>query len=147
MEYIAQGGRWGIGSDSHVSLSAQEELRWLEYAQRLRDQRRNRITLPGQPSVGDLLWQQASSRRCAGVWHSAGARWRWDNVPTGWCCGMRRGSAASGPHAVLNRWLFAGQRDQIRDVYVAGKAVVEDGVHPHQTACAARFAQAMEALR
>ena len=30
VDYIAQGGRWGIGSDSHVSLSAQEELRWLE---------------------------------------------------------------------------------------------------------------------
>eukprot|EP00102_Acyrthosiphon_pisum_P027357 XP_016664567.1 PREDICTED: 5-methylthioadenosine/S-adenosylhomocysteine deaminase-like [Acyrthosiphon pisum] len=30
VEYIARGGRWGIGSDSHVSLSALEELRWLE---------------------------------------------------------------------------------------------------------------------
>ncbi|MEN4567599.1 formimidoylglutamate deiminase [Pantoea agglomerans] len=146
VEYIAQGGRWGIGSDSHVSLSAQEELRWLEYAQRLRDQRRNRITLPGQPSVGDLLWQQAAA---------GGAQ----------ACGIQQGTLAVGQradwlvlrdeawlgsvgsHAVLNRWLFAGQRDQIRDVYVAGKAVVEDGVHPHQTACAARFAQAMEALR
>ncbi len=42
-DYLAQGGRLGIGSDSHVSLSVVEELRWLEYGQRLRDQRRNRL--------------------------------------------------------------------------------------------------------
>ena len=146
VEYIAQGGRWGIGSDSHVSLSINEELRWLEYAQRLRDQRRNRITLPDQTSVGDLLWQQAAA---------GGAQ----------ACGIQQGSLAVGQRAdwlvlrdeawlgsvdhrsVLNRWLFAGQRDQIRDVYVAGKAVIQEGYHPAQEASAARFSQAMAALR
>ena len=49
--------------------------------------------------------------------------------------------------SVLNRWLFAGQRDQIRDVYVAGNAVIKEGYHPAQAACAARFSQAMAALR
>jgi formimidoylglutamate deiminase len=39
--FVAQGGRFGIGSDSHVSQSAVEELRWLEYGQRLQHQRRN----------------------------------------------------------------------------------------------------------
>ena len=68
VEYIGRGGRWGIGSDSHVSLSALEELRWLEYGQRLRDRRRNRITLTDQPSVGDLLAAGGAGRR-AGLWH------------------------------------------------------------------------------
>lgn len=146
VDYIAQGGRWGIGSDSHVSLSVQEELRWLEYAQRLRDRRRNRIALAHQPSVGDLLWQQAAA---------GGAQ----------ACGIRSGSLAVGQradwlvlrdqawlgsvndHALLNRWLFAGQRDQIRDVYVAGNRVINDGHHAEEHACAARFAQAMAALQ
>ncbi|NWE37010.1 amidohydrolase family protein, partial [Pseudomonas gingeri] len=35
VDFLAQGGRMGIGSDSHVSLSVVEELRWLEYGQRL----------------------------------------------------------------------------------------------------------------
>lgn len=39
-DYLPLGGRWGIGSDSHVSLDVVEELRWLEYGQRLRDRRR-----------------------------------------------------------------------------------------------------------
>ncbi|WP_121373881.1 formimidoylglutamate deiminase, partial [Pseudomonas aeruginosa] len=42
-DFLAQGGRLGIGSDSHVSLSVVEELRWLEYGQRLRDRKRNRL--------------------------------------------------------------------------------------------------------
>ncbi len=54
VDYIAQGGRWGIGSDSHVSLSVVEELRWLEYGQRLRDQRRNRLYRSDQPWSGKL---------------------------------------------------------------------------------------------
>lgn len=146
VEYIAQGGRWGIGSDSHVSLSTQEELRWLEYGQLLRDRRRNRITTPDQASVGDLLWQQAAQ---------GGAQ----------ACGIRSGEIAVGQradwlvlkddawldgiddNALLNRWLFAGQRDQIRDVYVAGKAVIQNGCHAAEEACTRRFKQTMAALR
>ncbi|WP_312242009.1 formimidoylglutamate deiminase [Pantoea sp.] len=144
--YTAQQGRWGIGSDSHVSLEAQEELRWLEYGQRLRDRRRNRIVSPQQPSVGDLLWREAAR---------GGAQ----------ACGIRSGELAVGQRAdwlvlaedawlnsvddsaLLNRWLFAGRRDGIRDVYVAGKAVIQQGRHAQQEICAERFIQAMAALR
>ncbi|MBK0095044.1 formimidoylglutamate deiminase [Erwinia sp. S63] len=146
VEYIAQGGHWGIGSDSHVSLSAQEELRWLEYGQRLRDRRRNRITLPHQPSVGDLLWQQAAQ---------GGAQ----------ACAINTGELAVGKRAdwlvlendaflssvssasLLNRWLFGGTQSQIRDVFVAGNQVISEGHHPAEEAAAARFAQAMSALQ
>ena len=40
-DYLQAGGRWGIGSDSHVSVSPVEELRWLEYGQRLVTRHRN----------------------------------------------------------------------------------------------------------
>lgn len=146
VEYIGRGGRWGIGSDSHVSLSALEELRWLEYGQRLRDRRRNRITLADQPSVGDLLWQQAAQ---------GGAQ----------ACGIASGELAVGKRAdwlvleedallasvssaaLLNRWLFAGSSQQIRDVFVAGQAVIQQGHHVAEEAAAAGFARAMRALQ
>ncbi|MEF9928772.1 MAG: formimidoylglutamate deiminase, partial [Massilia sp.] len=57
--YIAAGGRFGIGSDSHVSQSPVEELRWLEYGQRLQHRQRNVAHVPAQRSVGDFLWQAA----------------------------------------------------------------------------------------
>lgn len=145
-DFIGQSGRWGIGSDSHVSLSTLEELRWLEYGQRLRDRRRNRIVTAGQPSVGDLLWQGAAQ---------GGAQ----------ACGVSLGELSPGKRADwlvlaedawlssvddsarLNRWLFAGRRDQIRDVWVAGRAVIEAGRHAAEARCAAAFQQAMAALR
>jgi len=145
-EYIAQGGRWGIGSDSHVSLDVVEELRWLEYAQRLRDRRRNRIVTPDQPSVGDLLYRQALA---------GGAQ----------ACGIKTGSLQTGYRAdwlvladdallgstadsgLLNRWLFAGHRGQIRDVFVAGIQRISDGQHAQQAAIDDAFRQVLEALR
>ncbi|KOC92836.1 formimidoylglutamate deiminase [Winslowiella iniecta] len=144
-DYIAHGGRWGIGSDSHVSLNASEELRWLEYGQRLRDRRRNRIVNPQQSSVGDLLWQQAAA---------GGAQ----------ACGVAIGSLAVGQRAdwlvleadawlascpdsaLLNRWLFAGDRSQIRDVWVAGKQVICAGQHALQAEADARFTSVIKAL-
>lgn len=144
--YIARGGRWGIGSDSHVSVSAREELRWLEYGQRLRDRRRNRLALPQQPSVGDLLWQQAAA---------GGAQ----------ACGIRSGVLAPGlradwlvlrddpllsatpSDALLNRWLFAGARSGIRDTFVAGRQVIADGQHAEEAQAAIRVADALRALQ
>ncbi|MDH5398542.1 MAG: formimidoylglutamate deiminase [Cyclobacteriaceae bacterium] len=40
-EYIRCGGRWGIGSDSHIGLDPAEELRLLDYGQRLTSKKRN----------------------------------------------------------------------------------------------------------
>ncbi len=145
-EYIARGGRWGIGSDSHVSLDVVEELRWLEYGQRLRDRRRNRIVSGEQNSVGDLLYRQALD---------GGAQ----------ACGVKMGRLAVGyradwlvladdallgstaDNALLNRWLFAGHRGQIQDVFVAGKQVIRQGKHAQQQEIDAALREVIEALQ
>jgi formimidoylglutamate deiminase len=79
--YLAAGGRWGIGSDSHVSISPAAELRWLEYGQRLLHRSRNVLAAPGATShashvshVADHLYAcalaggaQAAARPVAGL--------------------------------------------------------------------------------
>ncbi|MEE8499088.1 MAG: formimidoylglutamate deiminase, partial [Kiloniellales bacterium] len=56
--YLAAGGAFGIGSDSHVSVSPIEELRWLEYGQRLSLGRRNLLAGDAEPrSVGAFLFE------------------------------------------------------------------------------------------
>ena len=50
-DFLAAGGQWGIGSDSHVSVSPVEELRWLEYGQRLASRRRNIAVTAAEPST------------------------------------------------------------------------------------------------
>lgn len=55
-EWLEQGGRISIGSDSHCGLDFREELRWMEYAQRL--QRRERAVLgTAEQSVGRRLFE------------------------------------------------------------------------------------------
>src|SRR5690606_2328998 len=54
-DFIDAGGRWGVGSDSNVSVSPVEELRWLEYGQRLVTRRRNIAVGPASTSVGETL--------------------------------------------------------------------------------------------
>lgn len=59
MSYLQQGGHWGIGSDSHVSISLREELRMFEYSQRLLHKQRNVLANQESSSVGANLYEQA----------------------------------------------------------------------------------------
>ncbi len=61
--YLAAGGHIAIGSDSNVSISPIEELRWLEYGQRLMSGKRH-IASSAQASVGETLWQAAVNGGC-----------------------------------------------------------------------------------
>ncbi len=57
--YLEQGGRIAIGSDSHISINPFEELRWLEYGQRLISQSRN-VAAIRQPHTGRSLFELAA---------------------------------------------------------------------------------------
>ena len=63
--FLAQGGRFGIGSDSLVRISAADELRTLEYGQRLMHRRRN-VLGEATRSTGRRLFEAARGRRGAG---------------------------------------------------------------------------------
>ena len=131
VEFMREKGRWGIGSDSHVSLSVADELRTLEYGQRLRDQQRNRLYNPQQNHVGDFLFQQAQQ---GGNQAS--------NVKLGLTVGHRADFmvldhqhpfiAASKSEDIINRWIFACNENLIRHVYVAGKPVISDFKHAQE---------------
>lgn len=128
-EFAAQAGAYGIGTDSHVATSLAEELRLLEYGQRLRDRRRNRLASAPGGSVGRTLFDavlrggaQASGKRASGI--RVGARadlvvLDGDNPFIG---------AAIGDQ-ILDRWLFALGSETVRDVMAGGQWVVRDGRH------------------
>ena len=59
--YMAYGGRWCLGSDSHTTLDPMEELRWLDYGQRLQSEKRctfdpyrglEQVVLNGRSALG-----------------------------------------------------------------------------------------------
>ncbi len=145
-DFLAAGGRFGIGSDSHVSVSPVEELRWLEYGQRLRDQQRNRLVCARQPNVGQHLFVQALQGGAMALGQeigqlAVGRRADWVVLD-----GTDPYLASAPADALLNRWLFAGGDRQVRDVMVGGRWVVRDGRHPDEAASAKDFAQVLRTL-
>jgi formimidoylglutamate deiminase len=146
VDFIAQGGRWGIGSDSHVSLSVVEELRWLEYGQRLRDQRRNRLHRSDQPMVGRTLYDAALSGGTQALGQAIGSLQVGRRADWLVLDGNDPYLATASGDAILNRWLFAGGDRQIRDVMVNGRWVVRDGRHAGEEESSRAFAQVLREL-
>ena len=146
-EFIAAGGRFGVGSDSHVSQSPVEELRWLEYGQRLQRQQRNVAATPDQRHVGDYLWQaalrggaQASGRKLGAL--APGCRADLlvlDEAHVNLC-----GVAIAD---VLGSVLFCGNDNLVRDVLCGGQWQVRGGRHVAQDAIATAYKRTLAQLR
>ncbi len=136
--YLDAGGAWGVGSDSNSSISPVEELRWLEYGQRLHTRRRNIAVSAETPSVGETLLQGVVDSAASSTGFDAEDRITLDaDAPI--LAGAKR-------EDVIDRWLFSGNRNLVREVDVAGQRVVSDGRHRDHEAIAARYRQAMKAL-
>lgn len=146
VDYLAQGGRLGIGSDSHVSLSVVEELRWLEYGQRLRDQRRNRLYGSDQPMVGRTLFDAALGGGAQALGQPVGALTVGKRADWLVLDGNDPYLATVHEDGILNRWLFAGSDRQVRDVMVNGRWVVRRGRHADEEESARAFAGVLREL-
>ena len=146
--WLRHGVPLALGSDSHVCRQWMEELRWLEYGQRLQLQRRNVAALPAQaegasaarlfdaaaaaggPAAGHALWGLKSGARADLLVLDAQAP----------------GLLGVPASHVLDAAVFACDRPPIREVYVAGRCVIAQGRHTQQDAIAAQFVQAMQGL-
>ena len=136
--YLDAGGRWGVGSDSHISVSPVEELRWLEYGQRLVTRRRNIASSIRSPSVGTTLFAGVQASAADSTGFDARDRIVLDaDAPV---------LAGASEGDLIDRWIFSGNASVVRDVEVAGVRVVEDGRHRDREAIAARYREAMKAL-
>ena len=115
-----------------------EELRWLEYGQRLATRRRNIASSMRSPGVGATLLEGALASAADGTGFDADDRIVLDaEAPI--LAGATRDN-------VVERWIFSGNRPLVRDVEVAGVRVVEDGRHRDRDAVAARYREAIKAL-
>ncbi|WP_024304292.1 formimidoylglutamate deiminase [Pseudogulbenkiania sp. MAI-1] len=145
--YLAAGGNWGIGSDSHVSVSLVEELRLLEYSQRLRDRRRNALASADAPVVADRLYAQAV----------AGGALATGRPVAGLAVGQRADLLVlDAEHPNLAQrvadQLLAGLvfcqhgETPIRDVYAGGRRIVAERRHVSEVAAAQGYRQALAEL-
>jgi formimidoylglutamate deiminase len=149
--FLAQGGRFGVGSDSNVCVDPFEELRLLELAQRLVSKRRNVLAGQAAPdaerSVGSLLLAAALS----GGAQAAGQ-------PTSELAPGRRADLvvldAESPgllgregEALVDAAIFGPGRRVVRDVLCAGRFCVREGRHVDGAAIRTRYARAIARLQ
>lgn len=137
-DYLDTGGRWGIGSDSHISVSPVEELRWLEYGQRLATQRRNIASSDDVPSVGETLLQ--------GAWESAADSTGFDAIDHIVLDADAPALIGATEGDFADRWLFAGNRNVVREVTVAGQCVVGAGRHHRGDEVLSNYRAAIDTL-
>ena len=145
-EYLAANGNWAIGSDSHISIDPVEELRWLEYGRRLVDRQRNIMASTNQLHTGASLLEGA----VAGGAQSSGLPigqiapdYRADFVVLDEKHPRLYGRQKSD---LVDSWIFSGNENLVKDVYVAGKVVIQNGRHADQDNAAKQFKKAIDEL-
>ena len=145
--FLQAGGRFGVGSDSHVSQSPVEELRWLEYGQRLALRSRNVAHNPQQRQVGDFLWQAALEGGAQAAGRPVGALEVGKRADLLVLDSEHPNLAGINTQHLLGTLVFSGNDNLVKDVMVGGRWVVRDHKHVAQTAIAQRFKQAVADLR
>ncbi len=140
--FLAAGGAFGIGSDSNVRISLSEELRTLEYSQRLNLKARNVLAAP-ESSVGRTIYAgalaggaQALARDCGAIAPGALA----DLVA------IDREHVTLAPlttDQILDGWIFGADDRVVREVWSAGRHVVRQGRHVARDTVEAGYRRAL----
>ena len=146
-DYLAAGGRFGVGSDSNIRISAAEELRMLEVSQRLLLRQRAVLTDDKARSNGRNLLERAASGGAQAVGRKSGTietdqladlvALR-DDIPfLDW----------ADPDHRLDSWVFGVEGNPVRDVWSAGRHIVTGGDHVRAGEIRRKFATTMAELR
>lgn len=145
-DWLRAGGRISIGSDSNVRISVAEELRLLEYNERLASGQRN-VLADSESSCGSFLYQHAAKSGAAALGQAVGSLepgYRADLLVLNAGHELLNGRT---PDAMLDSWVFAGDRSMLDSVWVAGRRVIEQGNHRADTSLRAGFVKTINELQ
>ena len=146
VDFLKNHGSIAIGSDSQISVSPAEDIRMLEYSQRLRDRTRNALAAgPGQ-STGRSLFDAVCRGGAQSMAQPVGA------IAAG-CRADIMVLDADHPALIgraqdtaLDTWIFSGGNSCVKDMIVGGRHVVKDRHHAHEDTIARNFRAALGRL-
>jgi formimidoylglutamate deiminase len=144
--YLGAGGRWGIGSDSNIRIALSEELRTLDYSQRLRDLSRAALAT-AQQSTGRVLYAGALEGGAQAAGRASGA------IEAGKLADLLALNARAPDLAgregdlILDSYIFAGDDRMITDLWSAGRHLVTEGRHVAREAITATYCRTVQKLR
>ena len=145
-DFLAEGGNFGIGSDSNISVSPVEELRWLEYGQRLITNRRNISVNDSEAHAGKFLWDNAARGGAQALGHDVHSPARGEPVDQV-VLNMEHPLLYGKPmQDIIDSFVFSGNDNLVKDVMAGGKWVVRDGIHIHEQEISARYKKTIKAL-
>ncbi|MEM7675550.1 MAG: amidohydrolase family protein, partial [Myxococcota bacterium] len=143
--YRAEGGHWGIGSDSNTVVSPARELSLLEWTQRL-EQRQRLVMSDPLKHVGRTLFDDAARGGAQAL-----------DQPIGHLSPGQRADfvvlnpehprlVGLEPDQALDAWIFSGADRAVDEVWVAGQRLVQNGQHHRRAPIQAVFATVMRRL-
>ena len=144
--YRSAGGRFGIGSDSQVSRSPFEELRLLEYVQRLVLRRRNVTVGEASASVGTTLWLEAAAGGAQAMGRAMGKIAPGNRADFVVLDAKRPDLAGRSGDAIANAAVFSGSENLVRDVMVGGRWQVRNGRHDLEAKATSDYIDAVKTL-
>lgn len=144
VDYLAAGGRIGVGTDSNILIDAASELRAVEYSQRLTRRKRALLAGEAEPSVGATLFAraQAGGAQALGVTGGIAVGSPADIISLD----LRHPSLVGAGSDLLDRWIFATRPGAVDGVWRAGRRVVAEGRHIAADAVADRYRRTVTAL-
>ena len=144
--FLKLGGRLCIGSDSQSTVNPAEELRWLEYQQRLRKKQRSVLATSAEQHVGTRLWHGAAVNGAQALGQpvgliAPGRRADWLVLDA-----AHPSMVGAAADTALDHLLFAGGDAAIRDVMVAGRWVIRNRRHRLEDDVSRQFAESVQRL-
>ena len=144
--YMKDGGAIAIGSDSHISVSPAEDIRMLEYSQRLRDRTRNALAGGPGRSTGRTLFDAVLKGGAQSMTHPVGVLAQGYRADIAVLDDDHPGLIGRARDDVLDAWIFSGGNACVKDVIVGGVHVVQDRHHVREEEIVRNFRAAIRRL-
>lgn len=146
IRWTVAGGAFAVGSDSNIRIALAEELRTLDYSQRLRDGTRAALA-SADKSTGRRMYDgilqggaRAVQRDSGRIEVGAFADLLALDTSSEHLWGRERDTA-------LDAWIFAGDDRLVTDVWSAGRHVVQGGQHRARPAIVAAYKRTIDVLK
>lgn len=146
VRWVDAGGAFAIGSDSNIRIALGEELRTLDYSQRLRDGTRAALASADQ-STGRRMFEGILQGGARAADRQSG------RIESGCWADMLTLDTSSehlwgrAGDEILDSWIFAGDDRLVRDVWSAGRHMVVDGKHVARDRIVANYKRTLDALK
>jgi formimidoylglutamate deiminase len=144
--FLEQNGAFGVGTDSNVLIGVADELRQLEYSQRLAHQARNLMAGQAAGSTGRALFETAlnGGSQALGVAHRGLAEGGFADIVS--LDADHVALAGRSQDAILDSWIFGAGRGLVDCVWTRGRQVVRAGRHHERESIALRFRAMLQGL-